>query len=381
MGVSGAHVAFPDPRIYAPVASGEPRAQWYALAEAALDASTGIASDAADAALTDALRVALARDAASVEHAVENAPSPFVARRLWRAADEISRSCAEGDALAVTLFALPLVMVVGANANAEDAAVPGIIPNARRLADVLRAGSALRANETIALSDVLASASALSIRSLPAWQAVRRSAVHLNEPPAAPAPIALTRHESVHLRFLIGTAVAGRGVNLLEDRSVGAWGAGLTRELVRALSSERCPVLPLPRAPQAPLVARHDGLVAQREIAAQLFASNAIRNVRASSGEPTAVISAHRASDAPGGGELRLSLSSPFEPRDAEGFRCPIYPIEPVSAALSMLLDLLHDCRVTDVRLVAGVHPDRLAGIDVPLFLKPETIPEGELLQ
>jgi len=374
-------VAFPDPRIYAPEASDEPRAHWYALAEAALDASTSTARDAADAALNDALRVALAHDAASVEHAVDNAPSPFTARRLWRAADEIWRAVEEGEALAVTLFALPLVMVVGANPDTETAVVPGVIPNAQTLAEVLRAGAALRGNETIALSDVLASASALSIRSLPAWQAVRRSSAHLNEPPAAPAPIALTRHESAHLRFIIGTAVAGRGVDLLQDRSVGAWGAALTRELVRVLSSERGPVLPLPRAPQSLLVARHDGLVAQREIAAQLFASNAIRNMRASTGEPTAVISGHRAADAPGGGELRLSLSSPFEPRDAEGFRCPIYPIEPVSAPLSMLLDLLHDCRVTDVRLVAGVHPDRVAGLDVPLFLKPDAIPEGELLQ
>jgi len=59
-----------------------------------------------------------------------------------------------------------------------------------------------------------------------------------------------------------------------------------------------------------------------------LFAGNAIRRIRAAVGEPTAVISAHRAPDAPGGGELRLSLSSPFDPRDAEGFRCPLHPLD-----------------------------------------------------
>ena len=98
--------------------------------------------------------------------------------------------------------------------------------------------------------------------------------------------------------------------------------------------------------------------LAQREVAAQIFASNALRKFRASVGEPIAVISAHRADDAPGGGELRLSLSSPFALRDAEGFRCRLYPHESVRDVATMLRDLLRDCRVADVRVRSGVHPD-----------------------
>jgi len=92
-------------------------------------------------------------------------------------------------------------------------------------------------------------------------------------------------------------------------------------------------------------------------------------------GEPTAVISAHRAPDAPGGGELRLSLSSPFEPRDAEGFRCPLYPLDRAGDVVAMLVDLLRDCRVTDIRTLAGVHADRTDGTGLPLLFKPESIP------
>ena len=114
---------------------------------------------------------------------------------------------------------------------------------------------------------------------------------------------------------------------------------------------------------------------AQRDVSAQLFASNALRQLRASVGEPVAVISAHRADDAPGGGELRLSLSSVLEPRDAQGFRCPVYPWERVVDVATMLVELLRDCRVGDIRAVAGVHADRDALTGGPLLFKPETIP------
>jgi hypothetical protein len=113
-------------------------------------------------------------------------------------------------------------------------------------------------------------------------------------------------------------------------------------------------------------------------VGAQLFASNAIRAIRAAVGEPTAVISAHRAPDAPGGGELRLSLSSAFAPRDAEGFRCPLHPLDQPGDVAAMLVDLLRDCRVADVRVLAGVHPDRVPGTGQRLLFKPETIPDGD---
>jgi hypothetical protein len=100
-----------------------------------------------------------------------------------------------------------------------------------------------------------------------------------------------------------------------------------------------------------------------------------LRQLRANVGEPVAVISAHRAADAPGGGELRLSLSSPLSPRDAQGFRCPLFPGERVGDAATMLTDLLRDCRLADVRVLSGVHADRDPVTGAPRMFKPETIP------
>ena len=146
----------------------------------------------------------------------------------------------------------------------------------------------------------------------------------------------------------------------------------LAKELARQLAVPRVSVLALPRAPQTPPAALQQGRVAQREVGAQLFASNAIRRLRAAVGEPSAVISAHRSVAAPGGGELRLSLSSPFDPRQAEGFRCPLFPTDRAGDVASMLFDLLRDCRIADVQVLSGVHPDRDPQTGITLLFKPD---------
>jgi hypothetical protein len=134
-------------------------------------------------------------------------------------------------------------------------------------------------------------------------------------------------------------------------------------------------LLALPRDPQRLVGAVQSGRAAQREVSAQLFASNAIRALRRAFGEPTAIISAHRAADAPGRGELRLSISSPFAPKEAEGFRCPLYPYETVQEVGSMLVALVRDCRVTDVRVIPGVHDDIDPLTQGPLFFKNDGAP------
>src|SRR4029077_16601521 len=138
-------------------------------------------------------------------------------------------------------------------------------------------------------------------------------------------------------------------------------------ELARQLAAPGVSVLALPRAPQSPPAALQQGRRAQREVGGQLFTSNATRKLRGAVGEPSAVISAHRCAAAPGGGELRLSLSSPFDPRQAEGFRCPLFPADRAVDVASMLLDLLSDCRVTDVRVIPEAQADRDPGTGLPL--------------
>ena len=181
----------------------------------------------------------------------------------------------------------------------------------------------------------------------------------------------------MHLRFLAGVALAAPGADLLAESDADRWAMPLAQELGAQLAGEGYSVLALPRAAQAPLAALQQGRAAQRDIGAQLFASNAIRRLRASVGEPSAVISAHRCAGAPGGGELRLSLSSPFDPRRAEGFRCPLFAGDRAVDVATMLADLMRDCRVSDVQALRGVHADRDQATGMTLLFKADAVAEA----
>ncbi len=326
----------------------------------------------------------LAGDGTQLAALLAGAPSVAIARHLWRLLDAAWRdAAAEGEAgLAITVFAIPVVVVAGLEAARGERTLSAVLAAPERLGAILREHRALAGNQSFALANVLVGAEAIDLPALPGllrWRRLpdaRAGAAALPERALAPAPLSLAAgSEAVHLRFLVGSALARPGADLLADTRVGAWGLPLAQELSRQLGDGVATVLALPRAPQGPLPAVWQGRLAQREAAAQIFAGNALRKLRGSVGEPTAIISAHRAADAAQGGELRLSLSSPFEPREAEGFRCPLYPQDRVGDVATMLADLLRDCRVADVRMLGGVHPDRDPATGLPVLYKPGTIP------
>ena len=374
-----------DPRTFPGVASAPDAARvLYALADASLAADTGQRADAIERELRAALTARLADDGAALAAYLDGAPSVAVARQLWRALDSAWRDATvtDGAGLAVTVFALPLVIVTGREGAGGDDMLLSVLEDTAKLAAILRDGGALAGNRTFALSNALVASEAIDIARLPeilSWcrlpDALARGAP-LPQRVIIPAPLTVhAGREAVHLRFLVGTAIAKPGVDLVVESDVGEWGAALTRELGVQLGAGVVSVLALPRAPRRLLPAVAQGRAAQREVSAQIFASNAIRRFRGAVGEPTAVISAHRTLDAPTGGELRLSLSSPFDPRGAEGFRCPLFPLDRVGDVANMLIDLMRDCRVTDVRTLAGIHADRVEGTGLPLLFKPDTIP------
>lgn len=381
-------VVIPDPRAFPAtgLASSEDQAL-YRLAAACLGAETGQQADALGRELRHSLARRLRGDGDVLAATFAGAPSVAVARLLWRLLDAEWRGATHdaGDGAAVTLFAIPLVIVVGSEQATGSGMISGELADCAALAAILIEHGALAGNRSLALANVLAGTAAIDLSRLPRlleWQRLPEATAANGGNPArslAPAPLAChAGGERVHLRFLIGTAIAKPGLDLLTDASVGRWAAALTQELARQLGRSKLTVLALPRAAQPPLRALQQGRAAQREASAQVFASNAIRHLRARVGEPSAVLSAHRAADAPGGGELRLSLSSPYEPRDAEGFRCPLFALDRVDDVATMLLDLMRDCRVAEVRVLRGVYPDRAPATGLPLLFKPDTIPDGE---
>jgi len=373
-----------DPRTF-PERAEPSHAPLVQLAGASLAATSAARADAIDRTLTTALAEWLeSGDALLLADLIAAAPSVAIARQLWRRLIDawgVASRRSAADGVAATLFAVPIVVIAGSQSAVDTPAsvrsVAGVLSDTARLAAILLEYRALAGNEAFGLANALVAADAIDIPRLSellAWQrlAGRREIVARDLPPT---PIEVQPgQQSVHLRFLIGTTLAAPEVDVLAATDGAGWAMPLAKELARQLALPEVSVLALPRAPQSPPAALQQGRAAQREIGAQLFASNAIRGLRARVGEPAAVISAHRAVAAPGGGELRLSLSSPFDPLRAEGFRCPLFPTDRVVDVASMLVDLLRDCRVADVRMLPGVHPDRDPQTGMTLLFKPDAV-------
>ena len=362
-----------DPRVFQPPAEPAPL---HVLAQAALAAATTVRAEALQRTLTRATVDCLRSGRSwALADAIARAPSPAIARALWRCLiDAWSPAWRDAGDIAAALFALPVIIVAARDTGAApgESALRGELHESRRLVEILAEHRALRGNQAFALAPALVASDEIDVARLDRLFARQGQGLDARGGDFPPAPIALQPGPpTVHLRFLLGTALAAPEVDLLQQDNVGGWGIPFAAELARQLSSPGVSVLALPRSPQSPPAALQQGRIAQREVGAQLFASNAIRKLRASVGEPVGVISAHQCAAAPCGGELRLSLSNPLNALAAEGFRCPLFPTDRADDVAGMLHELLRDCRVADVRVLAGVHPDRDPQTGMLLFFKP----------
>ena len=368
-----------DPRRYPPATAPAPFARLFALTEERLGAPTGDAAVRIDAQLGAALDALLAGAGAALAQLFDGVPSAAVHRHLWRLLAERERAVAADAALRLTLFAIPVVIVTAVDGKpVAPVTLPGVVDDIAGKVAILREHRALAGNENFSLGNALVAADALALEHLPALLAARTlpsSAAPLRD--LVPAPITIgSTTEAVHLRFLVGTALAAPTADPLREQTIGKWGIPFAVAIARDIGAAGVSVLALPRAPQGLVSALWQGRVAQREVGAQLFASNAIRRLRASVGEPQAVLSVHGPLDG-GGGEVRLSLSSPFDPREAEGFRCPLLPQDRVDDVVKMLTDLLRDCRVDSIREMPGLHADRDPGTGLTLLFKGDALPDS----
>ena len=370
-----------DPRAF-PLTSnaGDDDRAVHAQAEASLAAATGEVGDASDARIRQEIAARLERgDGAALSRLLATSPSAAVYRHLWRALVSVWDTARPED-LPVSLFALPVVVVAAGDGDTERT-IDAILPRPDGVVSILTVHGALGAGRQFAVGASLVAAESIGTAAMPSLAAA--AGAFASGDAAAPldlrpAPIVTARgHETVHLRFLVGTALGRGGAGAAPGPTVGPWGAPLAGELARQIARPGVTLTALPRAPQSLPVALVAGRAAAREVAAMLFTSQALRRIRSAVGEPVAIVSAHRCASAPAGGELRLSLSSPLEPREAEGFRCPLEPLDRVADVAAMLVDLLRDCRVADVRTLAGVHPDRDPSTGFTEFYKPETVPPG----
>ncbi len=317
------------------------------------------ASGGDDAALQSALRDALqAGDDVAIRAALAVQPparAQRVARGLAAALD------AQGEGIGLRFFAIPLVIVAGAR---KPCMVQGALPEVHVLRGLLEQHGAVGVTRNFGLGNALVSAEALDALSPSAlWRAAGDPAQRAPLDTLQPEPISVAgSREQVHLRFITGAGITPEHLpSFLESASnIGTWGMAMTRELARQLAQPGLEILPMPRPPQPLLTAAHAGRRAQLEAALSLFLGNNLRRFRMAVGDPEAVLSAHKLDN--GAGELRLSLSTPFDDSLFEGFAWPLQPQDEVSEVTQLMQGMLAECRVPSVTVLRQVLPERLPG-------------------
>ena len=361
----------PDPRAF-PIYDGNPANPLIDLALASLAAELGVIQEKRDAELREHLAALLISNKANeISDSLIRAPSLAVQRHITRllASAHVNAGRGQGDAtLPTTVFAIPVVIIA---ANPTPVNIPGALPNIDAFVSLMKEHDALRGNQTFALSNALAASSSFALDKLPAsldWWALQADSPVRVERAAMAVP---ANQESVFLRFLIGTALAGPGVDLLTENDTGKWGMPFTQTFAKQLGGGTVSLLALPRPPRSPLAALFQGRAAQRDVSMQLFATNAIRKFRGSVGEPEAVISAHRTAN---GGEVRLSLSSPFDEKGAEGFRAELHATDRAQDVAVAMQDFLRECNVESITMLADVFPDMDSETQLPMLFRADAL-------
>jgi hypothetical protein len=372
--------SMPDPRAF-PLYDKSNAATHNPLVDTAIEAlatEQSVVQQRLDEALVADMASALrAGNAKIIADALALAPSLEVLRHLSRRVAEahVAAGRAMGDAdLPATVFAIPLIIVAG---SSNPTQIPGAVPDVNELIAAMKGNGALRNNQSFALSNSLMSAATLALESLPTtlnWWAGAPGQPIAVPPSRMNVPAA---QETAFLRFMIGSALTGPNVNLFTERDTGKWGMPFTQALSKQLTAPNLTVLALPRPPMSPLAALLVGQTAQREVAMQLFVANAIRKFRERVGDPKAVVSAHRTAE---GGEVRLSLSNPFDEKGAEGFRATLFANERAQDVAVAMQTLLRECNVEDVTTLGEIYSDKESATGMTLFFKPETIADAPKL-
>lgn len=315
----------------------------------------------------------------SPEAWAESAPSAESARVLSRLIHTWETLPPEEGALGLRFFAVPIIVVAAAEQAINVRAVVG---QREKVEAILREHKVLGDAEQWGISNALCNAEAISGNAWSTWMQQQATGLETGLEAlqrVAPSAIAITlpNQEQVFLRFLVGAVVVSSKTDWQAGTAIEKWGMALTECLSQQLTMPGVTVLALPRAPKSLARAVQEGRRLQREVSLQLFISNAVRDCRTKFGEPSVVLSAHQLEG--GVGEVRISISSEFSAKDAQGFCCPLFHDERVVDVQRMIEALLEECQVKSVRILQRIYPSHDSETGLTLLFKPEAIPDEEL--
>lgn len=327
-----------DPRHYGP---GDPGSPLLALAQDARNLRE----------LVVAMRALAAEERdVEIDGLLAAAASQSVYSLLWQAlCAAVEKPDAGDEGVTTRVFAMPWIIVCG---GGTAATLPCVLPDVGEVARVLEANGVFGASRNLGLGNALC-----SIESL---EALRPSeAFAWSHAPGTrdlpPAPIHVTRGvEEVHVRFLVGAAIAPAHLPGIVETgaNVGQWGTAALRAMAAQLSGAGVQVLPMPRPPSGLYTAAFSGRRAGIEAAFNLFMSNAVRRIRMAVGDPSVTLSSHS------GGELRVTLWTPFDDGLVEGFRWPLHPADDFADVERTLSAMILECGLPEPHYAPGILPD-----------------------
>ena len=270
-------------------------------------------------------------------------------RNLWEAVAAAVDAPPDGAAVVTRVFAMPWLLVCGARAAAT---LPCVLSDVGALARVLEESGALGANRHLGFANALTDLETLEAvqpGTLKAWS----GGAGMRDFP--PAPVTLVPgDESLHLRFLLGAAVAPPHAAGIADTAtnVAAWGMKATAAMSQQLAAPGVNVLPMPRPPMSVMRAAYWGRRTALEAAFNLFLSNTLRRFRTKVGDASLYLSAHES------GELRITLHTPLDEGLTEGYRWPLHPLDDVGEIAQSVEAFARECRVLDVVMLPDILPD-----------------------
>lgn len=309
-------------------------------------------------ALQHALREACSRGtAAEIAVALRAAGTGAAYAAMWDRVCDVAHhaGAAAGTVLVARVFALPLIIVTGSR---KPVRLSGALPEIGAVSELFLQKGILGKTRNFGLGNALCTLETIeSVTPAEVYAWTSAGGTQRRELPPAPLVVG-EPGEMVHLRFLVGAGIAPASEPPLTETAsnIGAWGMALTRLLAAQLAQDGVEVLPMARPPCDLLRAAHAGRTAQLETACNLFASNAVRRFRTTGGDPVAIISTHD------NGELRLTLSQPFDAQMVEGFRWPLHPLDDLAAIASAMRELLTACRIGRIEMAPRVLPDCQSG-------------------
>ncbi|MES2207207.1 MAG: hypothetical protein V4525_10490 [Pseudomonadota bacterium] len=310
---------------------------------------------------------------------LNSAPSNESARTLVRLLQQWEVQPPHENNVGLRFFALPVIIVAGAE---RVLSLRAVLRERDKVEAILRDKQVLGNAEQWGLSNALCGADTISGEAWGAWMQLQQTnfegLASLQKVPPQDINISILNQEQVFLRFMVGATLVSAKTQWQEGAKVETWGMPLTECLSQQLGMPGATTLALPRAPKSLLLAVQGGRRLQREVSLQLFMSNAIRECRTKFGEPSIVLSSHLMES--GGGEIRVSISSEFSTKDAQGFRCPLFPDDRVVDVQRMIETLVQECQVSNLRILQKVYADKEPETGLTWLFKPEAIPDDELL-